>query len=228
MVQTWADVFTRSLQNIFYGVVDFLPNLLVAFIVVVVGFILGALIKKLIETVVKTLKIDNALRSAGFEEVTRRAGFSLNSGRFLGTLVEWFIVAVAFVTGFEILGLYQVNDFLGAAVLGYLPQVIVAVVIILAAAVIAEIVEGVVAGGARAAQVRSAAFAGRIARWAIWGFAILVALDQLQIASAFVQTLFTGIVLAVAVALGLAFGLGGQHAASSLIDGMKRDLGKKD
>ena len=82
----------------------------------------------------------------------------------------------------------------------------------------------VVTGAARAAEVRSAGFAGSVAKWAIWIFAILAALDQLQVASAFVQTLFTGIVVAIALALGLAFGLGGQEAASRYIERVRNDI----
>ena len=65
---------------------------------------------------------------------------------------------------------------------------------------------------------------GAIARWAIWIFAVLAALNQLQVATGFVQTLFTGVVVAVALALGLSFGLGGQAAAAKWLDKIREEV----
>jgi len=151
------------------------------------------------------------------------SAFSLNSGAFLGMLVKWFFILVFLVAALEVLGLTQVTMFLTAVVLGYLPRVIVAVLILLVAAVIAEAAQRLVAGSARAANMRSANFLGSIARWAIWIFAILAALDQLGV-TPFVQTLFTGVVVALALAFGLSFGLGGQQAASRFIDKMQSEI----
>ncbi len=96
--------------------------------------------------------------------------------------------------------------------------------ILLVAAVIAQAAERVVAGAAKAASLSAANFLGAVARWAIWIFAILAALDQLQVATAFVQTLFTGIVIAISLAVGLAFGLGGQSTASRWLDVMRSEM----
>jgi hypothetical protein len=120
-----------------------------------------------------------------------------------------------------------VNIFLQSVILSYLPQVIVAVLILLVAAVVAEVVRDIVTGAAKAAHVRSAELAGAVAKWSIWIFAILAALDHLQVASAFVQTLFTGVIVALSLAFGLAFGLGGQEAAARYIDKVRGEMGHK-
>jgi small-conductance mechanosensitive channel len=109
-------------------------------------------------------------------------------------------------------------------VLGYLPQVIVAVLILLVAAVVAEAAEQVVVGSAKAAALKSAGFLGKVARYAIWIFALLAALAQLNVATLFVQTLFTGVVIAVSLAVGLAFGLGGQQAAARYLEHLQQDF----
>lgn len=222
---TWADVLNTSFQSLFWGLVQFIPNLIVALVIFVVGWLIGAGLGRVVAQIVNSLRVDQALRAAGVERFFERAGFTLSSGKFLGMLVEWFFVVVFLVAALEVLGLKAVTAFLSTVVLGYLPQVIVAVLILLVAAVVAGAAERMVIGGAKAAEVHSAGFLGKVARYAIWIFAILAALDQLQVATAFVQTLFTGIVIAVALAVGLAFGLGGQQAASRYIEHLRSDIG---
>jgi hypothetical protein len=227
LITTWADVLTASFQNLWYGVVATLPNIIVAVIIFVVGWLIGSALGKVVEQVVKSLKLDAALKNTGLNDVVERAGFTMNTGMFLGMLIQWFVIIGFLVASLDVLGLAQVNEFLRDVVLSYVPQVIVAVLFILAGALLAELARDVVMGAARAAEVKSAGFAGSVARYAIWIFAILAALDQLQVATAFVQTLFTGIVVAISLALGLAFGLGGQEAAARYIEKMKSDMSHK-
>ncbi|MDO8408271.1 MAG: hypothetical protein Q7S95_03490 [bacterium] len=221
---TWADVLNLSFQNLFYGLVAFIPNLVVAIVIFIVGWVIGAGLGRIVAQVVNSLRIDQVLRSAGVDRVLSRAGFELSSGRFLGRLVEWFFVIVFLVAALDVLHLEAVNLFLRDVVLGYLPQVIAAVLILLVAAVVGQIAERVVTGSAKAANLTSAGFLGKVARYAIWVFALLAALYQLDVATAFVQTLFTGVVIAVALALGLAFGLGGQASAGRYIDHLQKEI----
>jgi hypothetical protein len=227
LIQTWGEVLTLSLQKMSDGIINVVPGVVVAVLIFIIGWLIGAGLGRIVSQVVASLKIDNALRSAGFEDVMKSAGFRLDSGKFLGGLVRWFIIVVFLVAALDILGLNQVNIFLQEVVLLYLPQVIVAVMILLLAAVIAEVVQNVVVGAAKAAGMASANFLGSVTRWAIWIFALLAALNQLSVASAFVQTLFTGVVVAVSLALGLAFGLGGQDAAARYIEKLREEVGSK-
>ena len=225
LIQTWADVLTASFQNLWLGFIAFVPNILVAVIIFVLGWLVGSALGRIIAQVVGSLKLDVALKNTGLDAAVERAGFTLDTGAFLGMLVKWFFIVVFLVAALDVLGLSQVNLFLQTVVLGYLPQVIVAVLILLAGAVLAQLARDVVAGAAKAAGVHGAGFTGSVAKWAIWVFAILAALDQLQVASAFVQTLFTGVIVAVALALGLAFGLGGQEAAARYIEKVRSEVG---
>ena len=224
LLQTWADVLNQSFQSLFYGLIEFIPNLVVAVIIFVVGWLIGAGLGRVVAQIITSLRLDHALRSAGFEDALKRAGFNLSSGAFLGGLVKWFFIVVFLVGALDVLGLAEVNTFLREVVLGYLPQVIVAVLILLVATVIADTVQRIVSGAAKAAHLKAANFLGSVARWAIWLFAILAALDQLEVATAFVQTLFTGIVVAISLAVGLAFGLGGQQAAGRYLDEMREHV----
>ena len=227
MMTSWSDVLTGSLQGIWMGIANFLPTLLVAIIIVIIGWIVGMVFYKLVSQLVNLAKVDTALRAAGVEKVVERAGFRLNSGAFLGALVKWFFYVVFLVAALDVLQLTAVTAFLKDVVLGYLPQVIVAALIILVAAVVAEAAQKLVAGTAKAANVKSANFAGNVAKWAIWIFAILAGIMQLGIAVAFINTLFTGIIIAISLALGLAFGLGGQDAAAKYIERVRGDISSR-
>lgn len=175
----------------------------------------------------KSLKVDDALASIGVGSLMERAGSRLNAGGFVGALVKWFVIILFLVASLDVLQLQQVNVFMQQVVLGYLPNVIIAALVLIISAVIAEAMQRVVTGSARAAGVRSAAFAGGIARWAVWVFAILVALQQLGIGGPFAQTIFTGIVAMLALAGGLAFGLGGRDAAASFLGKLREDISSR-
>jgi len=224
LLNTWSDVLTLSFQNLWMGVVNFVPNLVVAIVILVLGWLIGALLGRAVWQVFRSLKVDEALRRAGFESFLRRGGMELDSGAFIGALVKWFVIVMFLIAAFDVLGLSQVNIFLQEVVLAYLPRVIAAALVLLVAGVIGDLTGRVVTTTARTAGVHSAHFAGAVARWAIWIFGILVALSQLGIGAAFSQTIFTGIVIAVSLALGLSFGLGGQSAAADFIEKLRREM----
>ncbi len=125
----------------------------------------------------------------------------------------------------EVLGLTQVNIVLQSVVLIYVPQVIAAIIILVLAAVVAELAKNVVVASARAAGAHSVYLMGSIAKWAIWILALLAALSQIGIAAEFAQTLFMGIVIGLSIAFGLAFGLGGKDAAADYIGKLRKEMG---
>lgn len=228
MVETWTNTLTLTFEQLLVDLVAIVPNIVVAILLVVIGWLIGAGIGRLVARAIGALRIDSALRSARVDEVVERTGFHFSAGGLLGGLVKWFIIAVFFVVALDVLQLGPVTDFLSEIVFFYLPQVIVAVLILLVAALVADFVQNVASGAARAAGIGSPFFVGTVARWAIWIFAILAALDQLNVAPTLVQTLFTGIVFALSLALGLSFGLGGRDAAARYIDRMSTELEKKN
>ncbi len=224
IVSQSADVLQASFADLWYTVTQFLPQLLAAIVIFIIGWIVGIVLYRVVEQVVKVLRVDDALKAAGLSEAAREAGFNLNVGMLLGTLVQWFIVIVFLVTSLEVLGLSRVTTFLSQVVLFYLPQVIAAILILILAAIVAETVKNIIASSARAAGSHSGNLAGAVAKYAIWVTAVLAVLNQLGVASEFVQTLFTGIVVAFALAIGLAFGLGGKEAASRTIERVRSEI----
>ncbi len=224
IVQTWGEVLALSFQQLWTGVVMIVPKVIIAVIVFIIGWIIAMALEKVVEQIVKALKIDSALRSLGAEEPLARAGMHLDSGAFIGGLVKWFFIIIFLLAAVNVLGLSQFGEFLSSVVLLYIPQVIVAALILVAAALLADLAQRVVSGSAKAASLPSAGLLGGVAKWAIWIFAILAALYQLGIAGPFVQTLFTAVVAMLALAGGLAFGLGGKEAAARYIERLRADI----
>lgn len=226
-IYSWADVLKVSFQDVWLGVANFIPTFLAAVVLFLVGWLIAALLGKLVAQIIKTIKLDIALKSAGFDRVVEKGGFNLDSGAFLGGLVKWFFIVVSLVAALDILGLKAVTSYLSTVVLSYLPNVIVAALILLVSVVIAQAIEKLVVSSAKAANISSATVLGIISRWAIWIFAFMAALTQLEILNAFIQPLFIGIIAALSLALGLSFGLGGKDAAAKYIEKIKSEISVK-
>ena len=217
LISNWGDLFTLSLKSVWAGVARFVPLLVIALIIFAIGWVLAALIEKLVESLFRALKVDTALKGAGMEDVVKRAGYSLNSGAFVGALVKWFIIVVFLMASLSMLNLDQVNAFL-TQVVSYLPNVIIAVLILMVGAIVAAAMQKTVVASARAAHSQSAELLGRVTKWSIWIFAILAALVQLGVAAALIQMILTALFAGLALAIGLAFGLGGKETAQKLVE----------
>jgi len=227
-LENWGVGFTDSLLAVWFGVLNFLPKFIIAVLIFIAGWIVAFIIERLIEGLFKSFKVDTLLKSTGVEDVIERSGHKLNSGRFVGSLVKWFVIVVFLIASFDVLGLKEVNTFLKDVVLSYLPQVIIAVLVLMVSVVIADAVQKIVTASARAAHVKSAVLLGTVAKWSIWIFAVLTALFHLGVAPALIQTLFMGVVVAGALATGLSFGLGGKEVAGRILEKLVHTVSDKE
>ncbi len=227
ILQTWSEVLVASFQNVWTEVISYLPNIIVSIIVFTVGWVVAVVLGKWVAQVIRSLKLDRALASVGVDEVVNRAGYRLDSGAFLGGLIRVFIILVFLVAALDVLKLSQINMFLYQVVLGYIPNVIAAALILLLAAIIADALQKVVVASAKASGTHYADLLGGVTKWMIWIFAILAAFNELKIGAVFAQTLFTGFVAMLAIAGGLAFGLGGKEAAARYIEKLRSDIARR-
>jgi len=137
--------------------------------------------------------------------------------------VKWFFIIVFLMAATDILGLVQVTEFL-RTVVSYLPNVIVAALVLLIGVLVARFLEGLVRGSVKAAELASANFLGSLTKWAVLIFSLLVALNQLRVADEIVRIIVIGVVAAGAIALGLSFGLGGKSHAEDFIGKMRQHV----
>jgi hypothetical protein len=215
-IQDWTSLVFGSLQSMWLGGMSVAANILGALIVLIIGLIVASGLSALVERVVSMVRLDKALNSLGLQEYFSRAGLNLNSGRFFGRLVYWFLLVVFLLASTDILGFYSLSNFLREVLL-YVPNVIVAVLIMLAAVVIGNFLRHLVQASVKSSKLHGANFLGSLTWWSIVIFGFLAALTQIGIAVAIIQALVTGFVAMIALAGGIAFGLGGKEHAASLL-----------
>lgn len=220
VIQDWVRVIVGSLQNLWIGTVEVIGNIIGALIVLIVGLIVAAGIEALVEKIIEAIKLDKLLRSLGVEHYFERAGVKLNSSRFFGRLVYWFLVVVFLLAATDILGFYTLSNFLKEVLL-YVPNVIVAVLIMLAAVIVGNLLRNIVKASVKSARLHAASFLGSLTWWSVVVFGFLAALYQLGIAVQIINSLVMGFVAMLAIAGGIAFGLGGKDYASHLINQLR-------
>ncbi|MEK7621883.1 MAG: hypothetical protein AAB415_01760 [Patescibacteria group bacterium] len=229
-LNNWNNVLQTSFQNLWAGVIRFLPNLLVAIIIFALGWVVGIVLGQWVSRIIKSLQIDKALKNIGAEDVLGKAGFRLDSGAFVGGLVKWFIIVAFLVASFDVLHLDQVNQFLTDKILSFLPNLIIASLILILAAKFADVLARIVMGSAKAAGVNSVGVFGAFTKWAVWILAIFVVVDQLGILvqegpiGGLAIEVIKFMVMAIALAFALAFGLGGKDAAARYLEKLREDI----
>ncbi len=220
IVQNWTDIVVASLQSVWLQFATFLPNLIGAIVVLILGLVVAAGLGTLVEKIFEALRLDSFLEKVGLKPFFERAGLRIRGAYFLGRLIYWFIAIAFLLAASDSLGLYALSNFLGA-VLAYLPNVIAAVLIMLASVVLANFVRRIVTASVMSAKLHAAHFLGTLTWWAITVFGLLAALTQLNIAAAIIQSIVTGFIAMLALAGGLAFGLGGRDYASHLLNRLR-------
>jgi hypothetical protein len=220
IVQTWSDVVIGSFANVWASFASFVPNLIGALIVLIVGLIVAAGLGALVEKIFEAVRLDTLIDKLGIKPLFDRAGLRLRTSYFLGRLVYWFIVVAFLLAVSDSLGLYALSGFL-TSILNYLPNVIVAVLILLASLVLGHFLRRVVTASVMSAKLHAANFLGTLVWWVVMIFGFMAALTQLNIAAALIQTLVAGFIAMFALAGGLAFGLGGKDYASHLLNKLR-------
>jgi small-conductance mechanosensitive channel len=218
-----GDVVTEVLQNIWERLVDFLPAFLGAVLILIIGWIIADLIAWLVDRVLRIVRLPDLFKTAKVEDLVKRAGSKLDTTGLIAGLIKWIVLIATFIAAANIMNLETVEVFLDR-ILAFLPNVVAAGAILLIGAIFAHFMASVIKGAISAANLAFVELVGNMTKYAILVFAILAAISQLGIAEAFLQSLFYGIVAFIAIAGGLAFGLGGQGVAREWMEKFKKEL----
>ncbi len=224
MVLSWIDVTIQALQNLWQGFLSFIPVLLGAVIVFIIGWFFSVGVGKLVAEVLKKLKFNQIFEKGGWKNALEKAEIKVDASAFVGAVVKWVLIVVFLLAAVEILGLVQFAIFL-KGVLGYLPNVIVAVLIFVVTVIVVDIVEKIVRAAVEGIKVGSGQIVSAVVKWSIWVFAILAILTQLRFEAAdwifeLIKIVFMGIVLIAVVA----FGLGGKDMAAEILQDLRKKL----
>jgi hypothetical protein len=222
MIGDWYLVTVGALQGLWGGFLGFLPSLIGAIIVFVIGWMVSVGFGKLVAGILKKLRFNQIFEKGNWDEALAKADIKVDTAAFIGAVVKWVLVIVFLMAAVEILGLGEFAGFL-SSILGYLPNIVVAAFIFVVTVIMADLLEKVVRVSVESMKVGYGHMVGVIIRWSIWIFALLAILMQLKITPALTQTLLTGFVALLVIAGGLAFGLGGREIANEIL----KDLYKK-
>ncbi|MDO8520324.1 MAG: hypothetical protein Q7T11_09230 [Deltaproteobacteria bacterium] len=226
-IMTWQQAVQAALENLWMNVASKVPNILAAIIILFLGLILATLLGRLVHRMVDYTKFDVFLhKTVGLSKLKER-GMDINAAGLLGWVVKWFFIVVTFIAVADILNWDQLTSFFGM-VASYIPNVLITVLILLTGFILGGGLKDIVIKGVKAADFTdaSAGMVGTVARWAVIVFAFMAGLTQLGIAADLVKILFTAFVGMLALAGGLAFGLGGQEKASQWLDRIHKEIKK--
>lgn len=215
-VTEWSDAMFTSLAAAMALLFSAIPKILGFVLILLAGWFIASLIEKGLAAVLRTIKFNDLAERAGLADFVRKMGMNTDAAGMIGLVVKWFVRLIALVVAFDALGLPAVSDVLRQLLL-WLPNVVVALVVLVIGGLAARGLSNVVRGAASEAGLSNAQFLAKVASVVVWAFAIVVAVNQIGIAQELVNTLFMAIVGAVALGLGLAFGLGGRETAAQIL-----------
>src|SRR5437588_5146378 len=211
-ITDWGTAIFTALTNALNLLLTFIPKFIGFLVILLVGWLIAAAVSRGVTFLLRKIGFDRMSQRIGLTRFEQRMGITLDPAGVLGKVVYWFVFLIFLVPAVDALGLTTVSAILGT-VIAYIPNVFVAILVLFLGTLAATFVADIVRGATASANVGNPNIFANIARYAIMGFAALIALEQLQIAPALLNILFTAIVCAAAIAFGLAFGLGGQDAA---------------
>ncbi len=220
-VGKWYSTTVEGLAGLWRGFLNFIPRLIGAIIVFVVGWIIAVWVGKLVAEVLKRIKFDRIFEKTKWEQAMTKAEVKTKMSGFVGAIVKWVVVIVFLGAAVKILAPVHFGDFINP-ILGYLPNLVVAAGIFVAAVIIADFAEKLVKVTIGKMSVAYVNLVGSVVRWAVWVLAAVVILSQLGVKG--VEGLFQILVGGIVLGLALAFGLGGRDAAKEALDGIRHKI----
>ncbi len=221
MIQDWSLITTQALQGAWENMLLFIPNLLAAIIIFILGWFIAIWIGKIVAGILNKLKFDSVFEKTGWKEALSSADIRVEPSGFIGAVCKWILVIVFLMIVTDIMGWVAFAGLL-ASIVAWMPNLLVAIIILVVAIIIADIIEKLVKVSTKKMGVSSVNFLGSIVKWAIYIFAGLAVLLQLGVTPKIVEVLIMGFVGTITLALGLSFGLGGKEAAGRFIDDMRK------
>ena len=213
-ITDWGDAVLLSLSNALNAFLVAIPLVIGALLIIIIGWIIAGILARIVTEVLRRAGVDRLFAEHGGRVYGDRTR-TIQPSVVAGELVKWLVRLVFLVAAANVLGLTQVSELLNDVLL-WIPNLIVAAIILLVAPLLGRFVRSAIELGAGEMVFSNAPLLGRIAEIAIIAFAVIIAFNQIGIAANLVNTLFIGLVAALALAFGLAFGLGGRDVAAEL------------
>lgn len=221
--KTYQETVVEAMRKLYTDVLSHLPSLLAAIIVLIVGWVVAVFLSKLVNKLLEMIKIDHLANQLGLQTLSDRVGRRLSLAALGGWIVKWFFFLSTFIAAADILDLQGVSSFLYTDVLTYAGHVVVAMAVLLLGILAANFLGGIVSAAVNASGLHKGSVLGAMTKWVIVAFTTLTVLGKLGVGE-YLQDLYRAVIAMLAIAGGLAFGLGGRDHASKILDKIEQNL----
>ncbi|MEH6367551.1 MULTISPECIES: mechanosensitive ion channel family protein [Pseudomonas] len=215
----WTQSLVAAMTALWTKVAGFIPNLFVALILVLLGFVVAKLLDTLLSKLLGKLGLDRLMAGTGLTKILARAGIHAPVSTLIGRIVYWFVLLIFLVSAAESLGLERVSATLDVLAL-YLPKVFGAALVLVVGVLLAHLVSGIVRGAADGVGLDYAAGLGRIAQGLVIIISISVAIGQLEVKTDLLNNVIAIVLISVGLAVALALGLGSREIAGQILAGI--------
>ena len=207
----------QSFRDAFSMIMSAIPRILGFIIVVAIGWFISSILARAVTGLLRAIRFDELMQRSGLSDFLNKMGTGLDPAAMVAGLVKWLVRVVVLLVAFDVLGLPAVSDVMRQLLL-WLPNLVVAIFVLFIGGIAGRAFANIVRGATAEAGFANPETLSNVVRTTVWAFAIVVAINQLGIATNLITTLFTGFVAALAIALGLSFGLGGRDLASRTLE----------
>src|SRR5215210_9291829 len=220
-INAWGAALTTSVATALSLFLGAIPRIIGFLVIIIIGWLISGALAAGVAALLRAIKFNVLAQRSGFQGFVHNMGLRTDPSGLLANIVKWFVRLIVLVVAFDALGLPAVSAVLQQFLL-WIPNLVVAVVILVIAGLAANALSNLIRGATAQAGFDNPDLLANIARVAVWAFGIVVAVNQIGIAQALVNTLFMGFIGALALAAGLAFGLGGRETAAEIVQGWYR------
>ena len=215
----WTQSLISAMTALWTKVAGFIPNLFVALVLVLLGFVVAKLLDTLLSKLLGKVGLDRLMTGTGLTKLLARVGIHAPVSTLIGKIVYWFVLLIFLVSAAESLGLQRVSATLDVLAL-YLPKVFGAALVLLAGVLLAQLVSSLVRGAAEGVGLEYANGLGRVAQGLVIIISISVAIGQLEIKTDLLNNVIAIVLISVGLAVALALGLGSRDIASQILAGI--------
>ncbi len=227
MGEVWRVAISDSLNKFLGKVITFLPNLLAMITILIIGFLIAWIVKRLISRFLKAIQFDKVSERWGLAEVLSKGGLAYSPASLLSRFFYWVIVLITLIMGINALDVPAMQNFI-AQFFNYLPHLFAAILILIVGYLIAIFLGQAALIAAVNAQMESAKLLGRSVRWFIIILSLTMALYHLGIAEKVIIAAFTIIFGGIVLALAISFGWGGRELAKDFLERLYKRKGKEN
>jgi hypothetical protein len=215
-VTDWGTAVMSSVAAALALLLAGIPKIIGFLLILLIGWLIASALATAVAALLRAVKFNDLAQRAGLSGFVHNMGVHTDAAGFLAHVAKWFVRLIVLVSAFDALGLPAVSQVLTSLLL-WLPNLVVALLALVIGGLAANALARLVRGATAESGLGSPDLLANIARVAVWAFAIVIAVNQIGVATTLINTLFMATVGAVALALGLAFGLGGRETAAEIV-----------